>query len=211
MSALLDFLYPAKCVVCEVPPAPLCLDCQLQAKPARIAEAPFPIDCAIDYSGAAEAVIRSFKDSKLVSLAPNLAELLDVAVSHAAPADYFVVPPRNRTNYRNRGFHPIRFIADRSQRLSRLEPLEIRATKEMADQRRLGKAERLENLSGAFEMGPASGRVLLVDDVLTTGATMAEMARAAQAAGLEVVGSCAIAYSSAFPVLTPAQKGVVCR
>jgi predicted amidophosphoribosyltransferase len=68
----------------------------------------------------------------------------------------------------------------------------------VADQAGLGSAERAVNLSGAFEVvpGPAARprpsdrglgavAVVLVDDVVTTGTTLAEAARALRAAGAE--------------------------
>ena len=210
MGAFLDFLYPANCVACNAPPAPLCDGCRPEAKPLTISIAEQPTFCAVEYSGVAEDIIRGFKDSKLVSLAPVLAGWLDTAVSLAPEADFLAFPPRNRKNFAKRGFHPIEFIADRSEGLAHLRRIRVRSKRYVSEQRELGRAERFENLRGALTLTPKSGRVLLIDDVITTGATLSELARSARVAGLDVVGSCAIAYSSGFSVLTQPKKGVVC-
>ena len=66
------------------------------------------------------------------------------------------------------------------------------------DQAKLSKDERSANLSGAIRL-PRSlvgQRVWLIDDIVTTGATLGELARAAEAAGASVLGFCTIAQSS---------------
>ncbi len=69
----------------------------------------------------------------------------------------------------------------------------------MADQARLDRAERAANLRGAYAVrpGPRPGSpaypCVLVDDVITTGATLAESARALRSAGVRVVGAAVVA------------------
>ncbi|WP_399090170.1 ComF family protein [Streptomyces sp. BBFR2] len=68
----------------------------------------------------------------------------------------------------------------------------------VADQAGLGARERLANIAGALEMrggaaGPVVGPVVLVDDLVTTGATLAEARRAVTAAGCRVLGAAVVA------------------
>ncbi|MBT2472476.1 hypothetical protein J7E97_32650 [Streptomyces sp. ISL-66] len=73
---------------------------------------------------------------------------------------------------------------------ARLAPV-LRLRRAVADQAGLGAPERRENLAGALEARPGAGRltagaarIVLVDDVMTTGSTLAEAARALRAAGI---------------------------
>jgi predicted amidophosphoribosyltransferase len=73
----------------------------------------------------------------------------------------------------------------------------LRQTRRVADQSTLTATERLANLAGALTASrPASvrgRRLLIVDDVITTGATLAEAARALRAAGADVLAVAVVA------------------
>ncbi|WP_317231878.1 phosphoribosyltransferase family protein, partial [Clavibacter capsici] len=118
----------------------------------------------------------------LVALAP----LLDV--------------PSPRSALRRRGYAPVGVLLARA----RIRPLRgpgipglrrnpLRSTRRPADQAGLGVAARAANVDGCLAArGDLAGRrVVVVDDVLTTGATLRETCRAVRAAGGEVV-ACAV-------------------
>ncbi len=69
----------------------------------------------------------------------------------------------------------------------------LRVTRRVADQSELGALERARNLAGAYAASPGRGRVVLVDDLVTTGASLAEAARALRAGGWTVVGAAVVA------------------
>lgn len=211
MQAILDYLFPSNCLVCGAWPQLLCTECAPLPQSIEFELAGLTCRAAGVFEGDLAEILRALKDRNLVSLARPLAALLDSAISELPSPDYLLLPPRNRSNYRRRGFHPIELIVSRSSRLSGVKRLTARPARNVVEQRRLGRAEREQNLAESLEVPSGSGRILVCDDVVTSGATMREMIRAAQSAGHEVVGGCAIAVSSGFSVLPRAEKGVVCR
>lgn len=70
----------------------------------------------------------------------------------------------------------------------------LRHRREVADQAGLTAAERARNLAGSMTAhGPGSGSVLVVDDITTTGASLAEAVRALGEGGATVVGAAVVA------------------
>jgi predicted amidophosphoribosyltransferase len=69
----------------------------------------------------------------------------------------------------------------------------LRAVRRVEDQAGLGAAARQVNLRDTMRARPHPGPVVLVDDVVTTGATTREAQRALEASGVEVVGIAVIA------------------
>ena len=128
--------------------------------------------------------------------------------------------PSRRATVRQRGHDPLLRMANvaataaalvasgaaTAATTARAEPLPVvpllRHRRRVADQAGLGAAERAANLAGALEVHPrrladARGRtVVVVDDVLTTGATLAEATRALTAAGAHVVGAAVVAATT---------------
>jgi ComF family protein len=80
--------------------------------------------------------------------------------------------------------------------VARYEPRALRKARDTPKQALLARAARLENLRGAFEADPAIARgraVALVDDVVTTGATLRACRAALRRAGAAAVGMFAVA------------------
>jgi len=154
---------------------------------------------AARYEGPLREALHALKFGGRRALARPLADLLLEQCGAGLPADVTaVVPvPLARDRERARGFNQAGLIAERVARRLGL-PLErrwlarVRAT---APQSELAAEERRTNVRGAFRAAPdVRGRhVLLVDDVLTTGATLSECARAAAAAGAARVGVLTVA------------------
>jgi len=192
---LLDFLLPAPCVVCGKLPKPICSECVPDIQVHHSTLFGVPLVFAGKLQGNLESLITSYKDSQIVSLEPVLVGILNQVASQIQSSfsfDALAIPPRNRRNFSRRGFHPIERLVSRSC-LRGIPKVHARSIRTIADQRLLAAKERAGNIHRAFSLMPGKGNLLLVDDVLTTGATLSELKRAATAAGYRVSGICVIA------------------
>lgn len=116
----------------------------------------------------------------------------------AEPLPELLVPvPLHASRLRRRGFNQ---ALEFGRALARLLAIPLaataaRRTRPTREQTDLSAAERRRNLRGAFEVTAAvRGRhIALLDDVITTGATLGELARAARAAGARTIEAWAVA------------------
>jgi predicted amidophosphoribosyltransferase len=196
---LQELVLPVDCAGCGTAGPALCRDCRARLAPqvtVRTVDR-LPVTSALAYRGVVQPVLVAFKNEGRTGLAPPLAEALRAAVATAvAPVDgddLLLVPmPRTRRSAVERGYDPVRLLLRRA-RLPHSDVL--RLVRRPGDQVRLGREARFANV----ERGTAARvrldgrRVLLVDDVVTTGATLTEAARAVRAAGGAVLGAATVA------------------
>ncbi len=151
------------------------------------------------YAHPLDALVRALKFHRRLAVARTLGALLaDSAAARAAPAPAALLPvPLHPARLRSRGFNQAAEIARAAARRLGLPVLEgyalrVRATAAQSD---LPRAARARNVAGAFALRrPLPVRhVALVDDVITTGQTLAALARALKAAGVETVEAWAVA------------------
>ena len=152
---------------------------------------------AVRYEGVLREAIHAFKYQQAVWLQEDLVDFLEALYHAHCGTNTFdaVVPvPLHRRRHRNRGFNQAELLAKSlAKRINTpiiLKKLvRIRYTE---SQTRLSAPARLQNLKGAFAVKEATDlagikQVILVDDVMTTGATISECARALKRAGVERV------------------------
>jgi predicted amidophosphoribosyltransferase len=111
-----------------------------------------------------------------------------------------VLPARNPKNYRKRGFDPAKSLAKRALIIAgiNIPIITLSNVRSRMDQRGLGRQERAKNVAGSMRLTVVhSGKVALFDDVVTTGSTLLELARACEAAGVKVTVGCVLAQRNA--------------
>ena len=158
-----------------------CADCTVQPPPFDATWAPFA------YGPPVDALVRELKFHNALPHARVLGMLIAARRRPAGELPDAVIPvPLSRARFAERGFNQATEIARHAARHLGL-PLRtglLRRTRDTRAQTGLGAADRRANLRDAFRVvGPPPARVALVDDVLTTGSTAAEAARALKTAG----------------------------
>lgn len=186
---LLELLAPDCCAACDAPIARdtlFCLACGPWPSPPTLGDAAGYT--AGMYAPPLSTAIRRFKFSRRADLARPLARRLPWPFASDA-ADLSVVPvPLHYTRLVERGFNPAALLArDLCRRVgARFAPELLERCRATPQQSRLSAHERQANVDGAFRAhAAASGRrVVLLDDVLTTGATARACCQALYAAGV---------------------------
>jgi predicted amidophosphoribosyltransferase len=200
----LAVLAPTECAGCGCPDRPLCGPCTALLTPSVVqttvsGSCATPLWHALDYRSTARDVLLAFKDRGRTGLAAALAQPLAAAIEAAvaaAPAEgpdvVIVTVPSTRAAFRRRGYRPVELVLRRAG--LRSAPL-LRVVRQTRDQAELGAIERHANREGSLagRRAAAGRRVLVVDDIVTSGATVAEAIRALEGAGAHVVGAAAIA------------------
>ena len=164
---------------------------------------------ALGFSGTPARMAVGLKDAHELRLAPVMAAAMLTALeeSSAWPAqdgaprfapsaiDGVCFVPATSRAYARRGFDHMELVARELARGAGLPLADVLVRSRARDQRDLGREDRSRNLEGTMRsVADVSGaRLLLVDDVVTTGASVAEAARALAERGAASVTVCAFA------------------
>ncbi len=202
-SSLSEIIFPSRCLGCRQLGIQICSQCRALWNPhiyrtQIVSEVnAFPVYSAVEYSSVAQRVLLSSKESGLIDADQLIIQALSHSLSYMygeqGIADLVPVPSRkSATRRRGRNFiltHTIELSKD-PKVLTR--PL-LRHTRRIQDQSLLSATERQSNLSGSLVCKEkAEGLrtpIIIVDDVVTTGATLREAGRALHAGGFTVIGA----------------------
>lgn len=196
LSGLLDLLYPARCALCGellTGKGPFCAECAGEAPfippEEMVREEPWG-RCAsvLYYEGAARQAVRALKFHGESWRARALGTLMAQAAAECLGGEFDTVTwaPVSRKRLGERCYDQSRLLAEAMCRPWDLRPVPLlRKTADTPAQSSLGEAERRENVKGVYAGLPAARgrRVLLADDVLTTGSTLGACVRALEEAG----------------------------
>lgn len=222
LAALTDLLLPASCAGCGADRIPLsrgvCAGCvaliaQLRPRESRPTPAPPGLPpCASlgDYADPLRSLVLAYKDRGRHRLAEPLGALLAAVVAEVAgghPVLLVPVPDTARAARARHGDHMARLARSAARRLVR-DGVDVRCAYPLkaldrCDSAHLTAAQRAHQAVEAFVVRPAkqartrmlaSGRaVIIVDDVLTTGSTLAAVSRRLGEAGVQVAAGVTLA------------------
>lgn len=174
--------------------------------------APPPLDrtiAALDYAFPWDGLLQRYKFHRAIELREALLDRLDEALTAAealAEAAAIVLPvPLTGARLRERGYNQSWEIARRlaGRRGLRCEAELLLRVRDTAQQAQLPLAERDANVRGAFALEPRRAaelrgqHVALVDDVMTSGATLHEIARVVRQAGATRIEAWVVARTPA--------------
>jgi predicted amidophosphoribosyltransferase len=217
LDAWLDLVLGSRCVCCTEPGRALCRACAAALPTTAAAAWPTPTPAGLvrpasvgEYAEPLRELIGEHKENGRLALARPLGGLLAVAVldvlTAAAPGarpPLDLVPmPSHPAVVRERGHDPLLRITRAAAARLRREGVECRVSRSLrvigrpGDQAGLSASGRAGNVRGRFAVRSRPDprrRVVLVDDVITTGSTLREAQRALEECGTTPLGAATIA------------------
>lgn len=202
-AALLDawaLVMPVECAGCGAPDRSLCAACVGSLVPlptTRSTPGGLRVVTALRYEGVVRSVILALKEQHRTDAVGPLVPSLAAAVGRMLPlvGDVeLVAVPTSRAAYRRRGYDPVALLV---RRAGLPAVRELATTRRATQQKKLAADARAGNRDGYLRAVRSleGRRFLLVDDVLTTGSTLAEASRAVRTAGGEVAAAATLAYT----------------
>ena len=199
LLSIQELVFPTRCIGCSTLGLEICSQCRrfwhLHIYRSWSHSAPhFPIYSAIPYSPIAGKIILSAKENGILNaeklIVSALKHALRYCITEQGKASLVPIPSRKSVS-RLRGRQ---FITALSRQLSTETGLplyeNLRHTRAVRDQSTLDAKSRFENIDGALISEKFfSGKAFLIDDLITTGATLNEAARALRMQGIEVAAA----------------------
>ena len=156
--------------------------------------------CATSFVGTCARMVVALKDEHETRLAPILAAAMATALDEAqgwqhinlAVFDALMFVPATHKAFVRRGFDHMELVASALSAFIDIPLVDVLVRRQAHDQRKLNKTQRAANLAGTIELidDVRAANVLLVDDVVTTGASMCACAQALKTSGVNQVIGC---------------------
>lgn len=221
VEKVLELLWPTRCVSCDKPGYLICPQCVTSIRIADpslsclCCGAPFgrilctecertpwsvhPVRAVGTYEPPLSSLIKVYKDQGEQRISYVIAQILAwyASLSGMSKDDFDVATyiPATREARRRRGFDHMELITQYFSHLSGICAEQLILKHKTEDQRKLNKEERLRNVFGSFEITASvkGRRILLIDDVITTGATLKSAGYVLRQAGADSVEALCLA------------------
>lgn len=189
----IDYWQACKCCGAEYGQV-LCCECNSMILATRGLEH-YPLDGCVSVfrlTPTSRRIVTMYKDRNEKRLSLPLAHLLANIIVPAWKHDAIICPiPARPSAKRRRGFDHMETIAADLQAISNMPYSALLQTTKGGDQRVLNAKERLKNMKDSFQIKPEvdtlPARVIIIDDVLTTGSTLFAAAHTLKQAGVNEV------------------------
>jgi predicted amidophosphoribosyltransferase len=199
IRALQEIIFPSRCLGCGQLGLEICSSCRKSWHPHIYRQwsqhlPTYPIYSAVTYSPIAGKVLLAAKESNL-AIAD---QLIYKALLHSLTfslreigGDFLVAIPSRKSVARTRGRQFISTLANQLSSETGLPAYEnLEHTRRVRDQSSLDAKSRFDNLDGSMKsLNFLSGRAIVIDDLVTTGATLQEAVRALRNGGIEVAAA----------------------
>ena len=201
---LLNLLLPSSCVICHSNGSNLCAEChiKLQLKVRPVSRFDLSGFSATTYSQQIALLIHEFKEHQQTSLAKVFTKAMVPAFENFELQNCVLatIPSKNKS-FATRGFVPAKLLASKlSGQIATQHKVLVptfsglgynpQTASQIFDQAALSGKDRRTNLVGTMQATgrPKFSRAILIDDIVTTGATLSEAKRALGEIGVEVLG-----------------------
>ena len=209
---LLDLIYPKRCPGCHKPAVSICESCKIfwekppiSIKLSKNSVSVLSVVSVAQYRNEVRAVLLAYKEDGEREAGKILTEALLQARRGISKhlVCVFVPIPSNPKSVRRRGRDFMLDLCNQVAIQSGDKVLSIiKVNRDVQDQSKLSEKERSQNLVGAFDCAPknlkllAKFPIILVDDLLTTGATLREAQRALRQRGVIPIGAITAAHTA---------------
>ncbi len=206
-SSLLSILFPPRCALCNQVIAKedfgLCKHCVQQSHPVHNRWLTLPNTRCLypfTYAGTIKKAIYAYKFHGRKELAHHFANwMYEAFATDKFDYDLVVCVPMSMDKLRERGYNQTGVIAKllaKKMHVAYSRHCLVKG-KDNRTQHRLSRSERFENIKGVFYVNEdvSHKKILLIDDIITTGATIMECTQMLLESGCERVDSAVIAYT----------------
>lgn len=199
IRALQEIIFPSRCLGCGQLGLEICSLCRKNWHPHIYRQwsqhlPTFPIYSAVTYSPIAGKVLLAAKENNLVIADQLIYKALSHSLTFALReigGDFLIPIPSRRSVARSRGRQFIAALAHQLSAETGLPAYEnLEHTRRVQDQSSLDAKSRFHNLDGSMKsLNFLSGKAVVIDDLVTTGATLQEAVRALRDRGIEVAAA----------------------